>query len=379
VLLPEVREEWDADPPAGCFTSVHQVARALVALRDRGAVAEAGALPPEARRLARAVLPAPWSAELGLGLLASGRDEGRALVEDLGPRVRPTLRARAGGPPGSVAAAARRLLRELPTVPAHRLSLRVLGPMELRRDGVVAAAPELRRERVRQLLAYLLVHERPTRSAVTADLWPDLDEPAAGRNLRVTLAYLHALLEPDRGELAPPYFVRSVGPVLHLVVDEALEVDVRTFDRELDEAARLERQGVPSAALPAYLRAVNLWGTDLLPDVPGEEWLQWEQERLRGRFVGAAVRAGELLLARGDSGPAQALGERALRVDRWSERAYQLVVAALLETEDLVAARHWSRRCLGALAELGVPPQPRTVALERRLADLGARAGRRPG
>jgi DNA-binding SARP family transcriptional activator len=379
VLLPEVRQGWDADPPAGCFAPVHEAARALVALRGRGSVAEAGALTPEALRLARAVLPAPWTVELGLGLLASGRDEGRALVEDLGSRVRPTLHARAGGPPGSVAAAARRMLRELPAAPAHRLSLRVLGPMELRRDGMGVAAPELRRERVRQLLAYLLVHQRPTRSAVTADLWPDLDEPAAGRNLRVTLAYLNALLEPERGEFAPPYFIRSAGPILHLVVDEALEVDARTFDRDLDEAARLDRQGAPSAALPAYLRAVDLWDTDLLPDVPGGDWLQWERERLRGRFVGAAVRAGELLLARGDFRRAQALGERALRVDRWSERAYQLVVAALLETEDLVAARHWSRRCLRALAELGVPPQPRTVALERRLADLGARAGRTPG
>ncbi|MGK5169315.1 BTAD domain-containing putative transcriptional regulator [Geodermatophilus sp. CPCC 205761] len=378
VLLPEVRQTWDADPPAGSFTAVSALAGALVALRDRGSVAEAGDLPPEARRIARAVLPAPWTAELALGLVATGRDEGRALLEDLGPRVRPTLRARAGGLPGPVAAAARRLLRELPAAPAARLQLRVLGPMELRRDGEVVAAPELRRERVRQLLAYLLVHDRPTRSAVTAELWPDLDEPAAGRNLRVTLAYLHSLLEPDRGELDPPYFVRSAGPVLHLVVDGALEVDVRTFDRCLDEAARLERQGVPSAALPAYLRAVDLWCTDHLPDVPGGEWLEWERERVRGRYVAAAVRAGELLLARGDRRAARGLGERALRVDRWSERAYQLVVAALLEAGDLVAARQWSRRCLRALAELGVPPQPRTVALEKRLAELGARPGAPP-
>ncbi len=383
VLLPEVREVWDADPPPGCSAHVHGLARALAAFRDRGSVAAIADLPVEARRLARTVLPAPWTAEVALGLCASsrdeGRDEGRAVLEDLGPRVRTTLRARAGGPPGAVASAARRLLRELPAAPAHRLSLRVLGPMELRRDGVVVSAPELRRERVRQLLAYLLVHDRPTRSAVTADLWPDLDEQAAARNLRVTLAYLHALLEPGRGELDPPWFVRSAGPVLHLVVDGALEVDARTFERDLDEAARLERQGVPSAALPVYRRALDLWRTDYLPDVTGGEWLEWERERLRGRYVGAAVRAGELLLARGDTGAARALGERALRVDRWSERAYQLVVAALLETGDLVAARHWSRRCLRALAELGVPPQPRTVALHRRLADPGAPPARARG
>jgi LuxR family maltose regulon positive regulatory protein len=369
VLVPEVRDRWDADPPAGCFAHVHQLVRALVALRDRGSLDEIGNLSPDARRIARAVLPAPWAAECAVGMLASGIDEGRPLVEDLGPRVRSTLRAWSSTAPAPVAATARRLLRDLPAVPAHRLELHVLGPMELRRDGVVVVAPELRRERVRRLIAYLLIHDRPTRGAVMADLWPDLDEAAAGRNLRVTLAYLHAVLEPDRGELDPPYFVRSTGPVLHLVVDGALEVDALAFEQYLDEAARLERQGAPSAALAAYQRAVGLWGSDYLPDVAGGEWLEWERERLRGRFVAAATRAGELLLARGETGQARALGERALRVDRWSENAYQLVVAALLDSDDRVAARRRLQQCLRALEELGVPPHPRTVALARRLGE----------
>jgi DNA-binding SARP family transcriptional activator len=313
------------------------------------------------------VLPAPWTADLALGVLASGEEGGRALVEELGDRARGTLRRRSAGAATPLAATARRLLRDLPAEPHHRLQLRVLGPLELRRDGVVVAAPQLRRERVRQLLGYLLVHPRATRAAVAAELWPDLDEVAAGRNLRVTLTYLHAVLEPERGELDPPYFVRSAGPVLHLVVDEALEVDSVAFERGLDSAARLERQGAPSAALAAYRRAVDLWVTDYLPDVEGGEWLDWERERLRGRFVAASVRAGELLLGRGEPGPARELAERALRVDRWSESAYQLVVAAFLDTDDLVAARRWMQRCRHALAELGVPPHPRTLALARRL------------
>jgi LuxR family maltose regulon positive regulatory protein len=373
VLVPEVRPQWDDDPPPGCFAEVHRLVRALVALREHGSLDEVGHLPVDCRQLARAELPAPWVVDLALGMLTCGRPEARASVEELGDRARGVLRARSSDATTPVAATARQLLRDLPAVPHHRLRLRVLGPMELRCDGEVVAAPQLRRERVRQLLAYLLVHDRATRTAVAADLWPDLDEVAAGRNLRVTLAYLHAVLEPERDDQDPPYFVRSSGPVLRLVVDGALEVDAVTFERTLDSAARLERQGAPSAALTAYRRAVDLWGTDYLPDVAGGEWLEWERERLRGRFVAAAVRAGELLLGRGEPGPAQALGERALRVDRWSERAYQLVVAAFLDTGDLVAARRWLHRCLGTLRELGVPPHPRTVALGRRLEE------RRPG
>jgi LuxR family maltose regulon positive regulatory protein len=367
VLVPETRAEWDDQCPPGCFEQELELARALVALRDDQSLDAVTRLPADARGILPAVLPAPWTAELALGMLAAGQQEGRPLLEGLGPRARPVLRRQTLSAPAPIRTIARELLRDIPAAPAHRLELKALGPMELRRDGLVVTARELRRERVRQLLGYLLTHDRPTRAAVTADLWPDLGEAAAGRNLRVTLSYLHSLLEPERDPLDPPYFVRSTGAVLQLVVDDALDVDVLRFERSLDEAARLERQGVPSAALTAYQQALDLWDTDYLPDVTGGDWLQWERERLRGRFVAAAVRAGELLRARGDAAGSRLLAERALRVDSWSESAYQLLVAALLETGDLVEARRQLRRCSQMLAELGVPAQPRTIALARRL------------
>jgi DNA-binding SARP family transcriptional activator len=368
VLLPEVRERWDADPPPGALADLHAGARALVELRERGSTRAVGALPPTAWPVLRALLPVPWVTELAVGLGAAGQDGARALVEDLGPAARTTLRTQAATAPPPLAATARSLLRAIPAVPTARLHLRVLGPLELRRDGVVVAAPELRRERVRQLLGYLLLHDRPTRTAITSELWPDLDDAAAGRNLRVTLTYLQNLLEPDRGELDPPYFLRSAGPVLHLVTDGALEIDVLQFERALDEAARLERQGAPSAALSAYLRAAELWGGDLLADVTGASWLEWERDRLRSRFVSSAVRAGNLLLARGDTTTARTLAERALRADDCSEDAHQLLVAVHLADGDLVDAHRALRRCQQMLHELGVPPQPRTRALAQRLA-----------
>src|SRR3712207_8297625 len=36
VLVPEVRERWDADPPPGALADLHAGARALVELRERG-------------------------------------------------------------------------------------------------------------------------------------------------------------------------------------------------------------------------------------------------------------------------------------------------------------------------------------------------------
>ncbi|GAB3314802.1 hypothetical protein GCM10027451_30040 [Geodermatophilus aquaeductus] len=368
VLVPEVRDRWDADPPPGALADLHAGARALVELRERGSTTAAGDISATTWPVLRALLPVPWVAELTLGMAAAGQAGAPALVEDLGPAARATLRAQAATAPRALAATARSLLRAIPAAPTARLQLRALGPLELRRDGVVVTAPELRRERVRQLLGYLVTHARPTRTAIAAELWPDLDDVAAGRNLRVTLTYLQNVLEPDRGELDPPYFVRSAGPVLYLVADGALEIDVLQFEHARDEAARLERQGAPSAALSAHRRAAGLWGGDLLADVAGGTWLEWERDRLRSRFVASAVRAGDLLLARGDTEAARTLAERALLADDCSEEAHQLLVAVRLADGDLVGAQRALRRCQHVLAELGVPPQQRTRSLAQQLA-----------
>jgi len=239
--------------------------------------------------------------------------------------------------------------------------------MELRRDGVLVTTPDLRRERVRQLLAHLVVHRRPTRSALMAELWPELDESAASRNLRVTLAYLQNVLEPDRDESDPPYFVRSSGAVLHLMVDGPLTVDSLEFEQHVQQARELERQGALSGALSAYQRAIRLWGGDYLSDIPFDDELQLERERLRTTFVTIAVRAGHLLLARGDIAEAQTLAKRALAADGWSEIAHQLLIAAHLASGDLVNAKRSLLRCQGLLRELGVPPHQQTLRLARQL------------
>ena len=367
VLVPETREAWTAAAPPGCFADAHQIARALVDLREKGSLAALRGLPPDAREIVRGILPIPWATELAVAMVAAGRPDGRPLLADLGQAARRTLRTQSRSAVAPLATAARKLLRDIPAVPPYRLRLRVLGPLELRRDGVLVTAPELRRERVRQLLGHLVLHGQASRSAIAAELWPDLDEAAASRNLRVTLAYLQNVLEPDRGEQDPPFFVRPVGPRLLLVADGALEVDAREFDRYADEAARLERQGAPSAALEAHRNAVDLWHGEYLADLQESEDLRLERDRLRARFVAAAVRAGHLLLARGEGEDARALAERALHADRWSETAYQLLISVHLAAGDVVNAQRALRRCHAMLHELGLPADRLTVALGRQL------------
>jgi DNA-binding SARP family transcriptional activator len=371
VLNPETRETFECRIELGpIYQTGLALAQALVASRDAGDLAPAAALTPEQWAAARAFLPIAWRAELACAAVAGGQTEAETLVKDLGPAVRPALRRLAdrASAPRALRTWARALLDALPTVPAAPLELGLLGPTRLRRAGRSVDHPHWRRERVRALLLLLMTRGGGTREELAGALWPDLDPVAALRNLRVTLSYLLAVLEPDRPEGAPSCFVRAEGAGLRLTGHEWLRVDAWEMERLLDLGAQAEALGEPSAALDSYREAVCLYRGPYLIDAGYEEWALPHRDRLVARFVAGAVRAGELTLAAGEPDEALQLASRALEAERWSEPAHRLAVAAHLARGDRAAARRAMDTCLRQLDELGVPPTEDTEIVFRAVA-----------
>ena len=109
--------------------------------------------------------------------------------------------ARSSGWPRTVTstcqAHAARLLEDLRDLTQEPLTIDVLGPLRLREGNTEISAAELRRGRVRTLLALLVLRGPLRRERICDLLWPDLEPEAAAQNLRVTLSRLRRLLEPD--------------------------------------------------------------------------------------------------------------------------------------------------------------------------------------
>ena len=179
--------------------------------------------------LIRALLHHRMAVELAVALHRAERPEALTLLDALGPAGRRAARdlMRSRSP---LAAPARALLAAVPAPPAHAVELAVLGPLVMRRGGDDVTGGDLRRERVRELLAFLVQHRRATRSAIVASLWPDLDERSGANNLRVTLTYLLRLLEPDRAVGEPAYTIRIDGQDVRLVTGGALRIDVDALE-----------------------------------------------------------------------------------------------------------------------------------------------------
>ena len=106
-----------------------------------------------------------------------------------------------------------------------------------------------------------------------------------------------------------------------------------------------------------------MWRGDPFPDLDDLDWMRDEQTLRRGRFVTAAVRAGDLHLAADSFRAALGAATSAIDADRFEERAHRVAIAALLAEDDLVGARAAAARCVAALSELDVTPSQETAVL----------------
>ncbi|HYZ97467.1 MAG TPA: BTAD domain-containing putative transcriptional regulator, partial [Acidimicrobiales bacterium] len=382
VLLPAARGHWDAAELRGDVAEARTLARAVVALRGRRGAARADA--PDADQVrgrlrdvdlsdasrVLAGLPHRFAVELAIGLEAAGRPESATLLEALGPRGRDAVRAEAATRTQR-ARPAKSLLSAVPAPPSDLTEIAVLGPLALTRNGEPVIDANLRRERVRALLAFLVGHRTTTRAAIMAALWPDLDDRAAANNLRVTMTYLLSVLEPGRSARESPYLVRVQGQTVTLTTGDWLRIDADRFDDHVAAAARAEADGTPSLALEHNLAAVALYRGEAYEGIADADWIGLEREHFRGRFVAAATRAGELLVAQGEVGEAERVARRAVEVDPWAEAAYSVLVSAALARGDRSAARRTLDRGLAALADLGVEPSEETRRLRRRVRSGG--------
>jgi DNA-binding SARP family transcriptional activator len=345
------------------------------ALRDvdgTGSVAALSAVDwPESPGLLLSALFLRTSCEFVCMGWAAGRPEARPtaqwLLDVIGDPARVRFRDHTEHSLTKVADAAKEILASVPLPPGETRTLRLLGPERLEIGGTESDHDDWRRERVRSLLGYLVVHPDATRDAIMAALWPDASEEAARRSLRSTLNLLLGVLEAGRTGGDAAYFVRADGNRVRLAGHDRLDVDVWRFDSLIDEAEQLETDGAPSLALECLRQAVELYRGSLLSGIVEGDWLHVERQRLHVRFVGAAVRAAELMLAHDRVDEAVALASRTTQIEPWSEPAHRTLVAAHLQRGDRAAAHRAMQQCHEMLEELGGPVDELTAMLERRL------------
>jgi DNA-binding SARP family transcriptional activator len=232
------------------------------------------------------------------------------------------------------------------------LTLSLLGPLSLRRDGVALGLPI---KKTQALVVWLALEASVSRAVLCDALWPSLDEPAARRNLRRELARL-----------------REAGAAGLLVADGDRLALAASVALDLHAVDRAPTGGMPQALLAAY-RGPMADGLHL-DDAPAfNTRLEAARQRWHGRWrqaheacAGAARSVGDLV---GAIGHLQTL----LDDEPLQEQHHQDLMALLAQAGRRGDALAQFERCRDLLArELGLQPLPATLALAASVREEGA-------
>jgi DNA-binding SARP family transcriptional activator/tetratricopeptide (TPR) repeat protein len=253
-------------------------------------------------------------------------------------------------------------LRDHPFIRASTLGIHLLGGFELCCGDEPLSLPATLK--ARSLLAYLAIHRDQACSRETlADLfWPNHPAGKALRSLSTALWQIRRVLPPGEYLLSDSQTVRFNPESDYWLDVAAFEQLVHWDEEDLPEWRRQHAPDLPSE-LVALNQAIDLYKGDFLAGFY-DDWCLKERYHLEGLYLEAlqrlvlanevrelpqeALRYVELLLARDP-----------LREDV-HRKAVQLHVQLDSRTEAIRQAR-WCRDVLRS--ELGVEPQPETVAL----------------
>jgi DNA-binding SARP family transcriptional activator len=232
------------------------------------------------------------------------------------------------------------------------LDVRLLGPLEVRRDGLLL---KLGGAKPRHLIADLALHLGETVSVdrLIDALWGERPPGSAQHAVEVYVSQL-------RKEVGPALLTRPPGYALVL---EADQVDLTRFERRVAEGRALSERDPQSAS--AILReALELWRGAPLADFTYAPFAQVEIARLEElRWDALELRIDcDLALGRGDLvAELQAL----VAAEPLRERLREQLMLALYRQgrhADALAAYRAARSTL--MEQLGVEPNPDLRALE---------------
>jgi len=232
------------------------------------------------------------------------------------------------------------------------------------------------------LLVYLSTEHQTVHSRATllALFWPNEATPTALNNLRVTLSRLRQLANT----LAPVDAARAVLLITdrrNVQIDPAWvdRVDTNHFQRLL-ESSRQHGHSSRSQCehCQTLLRqAVGLYqgefleGFGLSECAAFEEWLFMQRERLRLLMLDAYAGLAVYAETNGDLAAARAAAQQQIELDPLRESAYRQHMRILVKLGERNAALMLFERCRTVLREeLGLDPEPETIALHTQILNL---------
>ena len=247
-----------------------------------------------------------------------------------------------------------------------KLKIHALGEFAVRRDGKALQFQRKAPDKILSMLKVLLAlgANKVQKEKVIDALWPDAEGDIGNQSFATTLHRLRKLLGyPEAVELVEG----KLSLNSHYCWIDALE-----FERFLDEADRAWKgassEQTKSKSIPLMKKGLDLYKGGFLVRGSEEPWTISARERLRSKFLRAAVRLCECFRNNGEMDDAVECYQRFLEVDDLAEDLYSGLIACYTGTGRAADALSVYERYKNTLsARLGAEPSPRMEAVRRSI------------
>ncbi|GAA4249965.1 AfsR/SARP family transcriptional regulator [Dactylosporangium darangshiense] len=240
------------------------------------------------------------------------------------------------------------------------LDVRVLGPLEVRRDDVVL---DLGTPKQRTVLALLLLHanRQVTAGRVVDELWPGAAPSSAGANVTTYLSRLRRAMAGGGCALER----RDGGYLLRI---EPRAMDVQRFAERAARGDTAWAAGGAVAAARHWEAALSTWRGAAFEGLPTGPELDAARAEWQERRLSVLERHARARLRLGRPGDVAAEMRRHTLAEPLRETGWLLLVAALWSSGHPAAALEAYDRARTVLGEqLGVDPGPRLRGLHRAI------------
>jgi DNA-binding SARP family transcriptional activator len=239
-----------------------------------------------------------------------------------------------------------------------QLEFRVLGPLEVRRDGAPVALP---RPKQRALLAALLLNAGQVVSTdrLIEAVWGREPPRTALPALQGLVADLRKALGEETIATRPPGYQLELG---------SGRLDLHRFERLVEDGARARTAGNPERGAALLREALDLWRGQPLADFSYDDFAQPAIARLEEVRLAAIEERVEADLELGRHAELAGELETLLAEHPLRERLRGQLMVALYRSgrqADALDAYQEARRVL--VEELGIDPSPQLQRLERAI------------
>jgi DNA-binding SARP family transcriptional activator len=247
------------------------------------------------------------------------------------------------------------------------LAIHCLGPLRVHRDDRdLGPCPN---RRAKSVLKFLVVHRgRAVPKDVLMEVfWPDAEPGAARNNLNVAVYGLRRFLRTGEQGVSHVLFQDNcylLNPELHVWVD------IEEFNRLVDSAGTLEREGETAAAMRDLQAAAALYHGGLFDDDPYEEWMLPLRRDLQDTYLTVLERLRDHQLAAGDYGACVTVSRRILTIEPYRENVHRELMRCHARQGHRSLALRQFNDCRETLrGTLDADPSHETVHLFERIRD----------